>query len=436
MSWALKWKLFQSNLVKRFQGDVHRRKPIRRAPFNLETLESRELLANNFLQGTAFFDLDNNGKLSAADAFKVGAEIQLFSANGSTLIDTTTTDSNGVYHFNNVAPGTYRIVETPSAGYLAVGTDIQSQLNPAIGLTPNTIQVTVIDPQSLMATFSSDYFFSTGMFEVIDYEVFGTSRPTGTTSAGQLPVRLTGPGLSSPITFLTVCTDVFNDFGNGINGPYNVYPNSDVIGSGFPHNEGRVAYLYNHYGISSLGSGPKAAALQLAVWELLYDNTDDLSSGNFRVLGSGSNAYTPPAEYNAVLAFANGFLAESVGKNEVATFLNVATHPNTPTETRMQGLIATGSLNFANIAIPTASLGDYVWYDTNANGIQDGTEAGVVGVTVNLLDGSGNVIDTTTTNASGYYLFSNLTPGDYAVEFVKPSGYYFSPQNTGTALQR
>jgi YD repeat-containing protein len=47
-----------------------------------------------------------------------------------------------------------------------------------------------------------------------------------------------------------------------------------------------------------------------------------------------------------------------------------------------------------------ASLGNYVWYDTNGDGIQDATETGVDGVTVTLYDGNGNVVATTTTDAS------------------------------------
>ncbi|MBP7533650.1 MAG: DUF11 domain-containing protein, partial [Chitinophagales bacterium] len=45
----------------------------------------------------------------------------------------------------------------------------------------------------------------------------------------------------------------------------------------------------------------------------------------------------------------------------------------------------------------TASLGNYVWYDTNNDGIQDATETGVDGVTVTLYDGNGDVVATTTT---------------------------------------
>ena len=77
-----------------------------------------------------------------------------------------------------------------------------------------------------------------------------------------------------------------------------------------------------------------------------------------------------------------------------------------------------------------ASLGDTVWHDTNADGIQDASETGIAGVTVNLYDSSGNRVTTTITNSSGNYEFVNLIPGDYIVEFVSPTGYSSSPQGT------
>jgi LPXTG-site transpeptidase (sortase) family protein len=81
--------------------------------------------------------------------------------------------------------------------------------------------------------------------------------------------------------------------------------------------------------------------------------------------------------------------------------------------------------------VQLASLGDFVWNDLDADGIQEASETGISGVTVRLLDSGGTMLATTTTNASGLYLFNNLTPGAYSVEFVLPSGYNFSPQDQG-----
>jgi protocatechuate 3,4-dioxygenase beta subunit len=78
-----------------------------------------------------------------------------------------------------------------------------------------------------------------------------------------------------------------------------------------------------------------------------------------------------------------------------------------------------------------ATLGDKVWSDTNANGIQDGGEAGLSGVTVKLYNSANVLQGTTTTNASGVYSFTNLTPGDYYVQFTLLTGYYFSPKDQG-----
>jgi uncharacterized repeat protein (TIGR01451 family) len=77
-----------------------------------------------------------------------------------------------------------------------------------------------------------------------------------------------------------------------------------------------------------------------------------------------------------------------------------------------------------------ASLGDFVWYDLNANGLQDSGEPGVANVTVQLLDSSGtNVLQTTATDGSGHYGFLGLTPGSYTVRFLPPDGQVFTTRD-------
>ena len=69
---------------------------------------------------------------------------------------------------------------------------------------------------------------------------------------------------------------------------------------------------------------------------------------------------------------------------------------------------------------PAASIGDYVWLDANGDGVQDGSESGIAGVTVELRDDQGTVIATATTGANGEYLFGDLVAGTYTVT-VDPS---------------
>ena len=66
---------------------------------------------------------------------------------------------------------------------------------------------------------------------------------------------------------------------------------------------------------------------------------------------------------------------------------------------------------------PTYAIGDYVWIDTNRDGVQDDDESPLNDVTVVLYDGDGEELDRTTTNHAGRYIFDNLPAGDYQVGF-------------------
>jgi len=79
-----------------------------------------------------------------------------------------------------------------------------------------------------------------------------------------------------------------------------------------------------------------------------------------------------------------------------------------------------------------SSLGDFVWYDFNMNGIQDPDEPGSPAVDIILYDSSWNNIGSTSTDANGNYLFMSLVPGEYILEFEPPAGYLFSPQDQGS----
>lgn len=80
---------------------------------------------------------------------------------------------------------------------------------------------------------------------------------------------------------------------------------------------------------------------------------------------------------------------------------------------------------------PLSAIGDFVWLDLNANGIQDAGELGLANVTVALCDASGTQITTSSTDANGYYLFPNLLPGTYTIRFEAPNGFVISASHEG-----
>ena len=94
-----------------------------------------------------------------------------------------------------------------------------------------------------------------------------------------------------------------------------------------------------------------------------------------------------------------------------------------------------------------ACLGDYVWKDKNADGIQDSTEEPLLGIHVtilpqtdangnkNLKDVLGNTLGTVDTGADGKYEFCNLIPGDYKVHFKADPDENGAPYITTTQDQ-
>ncbi len=86
------------------------------------------------------------------------------------------------------------------------------------------------------------------------------------------------------------------------------------------------------------------------------------------------------------------------------------------------------------LVIVVGGLGDTVWKDLDGDGIQDPSEPGVAGVIATLTDCAGNILQTTTTDNTGFYFFNNLIPGNYQVQFdisnLAP-GCAFTYQNVG-----
>ncbi|MCK4441149.1 MAG: hypothetical protein KAU90_04035, partial [Sulfurovaceae bacterium] len=79
-----------------------------------------------------------------------------------------------------------------------------------------------------------------------------------------------------------------------------------------------------------------------------------------------------------------------------------------------------------------AKIGDKVWYDDNKDGLQSRGENGVAGVRVKLLKNCTTEVSSTTTDANGLYLFNNVEPDNYCLEFSNlPADYMVTTKDIG-----
>jgi uncharacterized repeat protein (TIGR01451 family) len=102
--------------------------------------------------------------------------------------------------------------------------------------------------------------------------------------------------------------------------------------------------------------------------------------------------------------------------------LNIADNSDANLITGRTSTITLGATNDLNVdagiySPTTALVGNYVWYDENADGIQDVNESPISGVLVTMYDNTNTIVTSAVTDANGKYLFTNVTPGTYTIGF-------------------
>lgn len=161
------------------------------------------------------------------------------------------------------------------------------------------------------------------------------------------------------------------------------------------------------------------------------------ANGHYEFRGLPSGTYdvtiTYPAGYGPTrIEQGNDAAADSSARVAVSTEL-VAGDPTRSHDPTLDFGIVT-------IAIAPVAVGNYVWIDTDHDGIQDQSESGIAGVTLTLTDMDdrpvvdqwGDPVGPITTDDTGQYLFDGLPPGQYKVWITYPTGYGQTLEHVGS----
>ncbi len=120
-----------------------------------------------------------------------------------------------------------------------------------------------------------------------------------------------------------------------------------------------------------------------------------------------------------------------IGSTFTGTLTNTATVSGNETETTLANNSASAQ---SVVAITPATLSGNVYFDADNDGVFDSGEQPIAGVLITLTGTDFNqatVLQTTTTNANGFYEFTNLNPGTYQVAETQPT-FFADGQDTAT----
>jgi protocatechuate 3,4-dioxygenase beta subunit len=369
------------------------------------------LVFGNFLKGSihgfGYEDLDADGNLDASDvAWNVPnvspKKIDLFAADGTTLLGSQLTDAAGQFWFLNLAPGTYVLKEDLSV--FASDPHVMASPDPdGPGGVPGgaaSRTVTITSGQEL---------------------VYQNGATMGMLKDGQEEVLVD----DGRLVFGNFLKGSIHGFGYEDLDADGILDNTDVAWN-VPGVSAKKIDLFAADGTTLLGSQLTDAAGQFWFLNLAPGNyvlKEDLS-----VFGSNVMASPDPDGPGGVPGGAASRTV-TISSGQELVYKNGATMGMLK-DGQEEVLVNDGRLVFGNFR--KAALGDFVWHDLDADGVQDAGEPGIPNVTVNLKNSGGVVIASTVTNALGIYGFNNLTPGTYSVQFVQPGGYTgVSPANQG-----
>jgi hypothetical protein len=418
-----------------------------------------------------FWDRNENGIQDAGDEALEGVIVNLLDANGSFITSTSTTDT-GFYAFLDLLPGQYQVQFITPSGFAPTASDqggddaLDSDANVGNGRSPVVTLSSGEHDDSLDAGFvkpvvqpsaelgnrvwldlDADGFqdfnengianIRVDLLDATGSTVLRTEFTDGSgeylfsgLEAGSYRVRFDTTGFrQSPVDQADDALD--SDAGaGGLTGIYTLADGEQNLtvdaGLYLPVSIGDRVWLDRN--ANGVQDGGLEVGIQGVKVELLDANGDVVDFQFTNLTGNYLFTDLDPGTYR-VRFDTTGFEQSPADVGNDALDSDAGAGGETGPYTLLSGQT---DLTVDAGLYRLAGLGDFVWLDTNGNGLQDDGATGLGGVTVRLLDAAGNPTGaSTTTAADGSYSFTGLVPGSYGVQFVAPSGYAFTTQDAG-----
>ena len=329
------------------------------------------------ISGTVYHDEDLDCVHDGSEDGIAGVTIELQQLNPNTnvfqTVATTQTDARGDYEFGTelgLLPGEYRLVETQPDGFLDVGAREGSEGGDVLRDRDGFQNIIGNINIELGNTAATDYDFKEVLPAQLEGNVYHDANDNGIQDPGE-------EGIANVLIRVTrvsakegVSVDPFVD-------TTPIFVRTDANG---------------HYSVDALPPG---------IYEIVEINND-------------------PAGGNPLASFIDG--QDTVGEVGGAA-VGVASNDRFSQVELCPGDHGV-EYNFGELR--PSSIGGYVSVDIPGQTKLDPSDPNfqpIEGVEIQLLNEQGDVIETTTTDATGKYEFDNLAPGTYSIVEVQPDGF-------------